>query len=169
MTNRSSVQTPSEFQTVTIQTNPIAVADRMRDVYQSLSRRAYDLFEGRSHQHGHDVEDWLCAESELLCLVPLEIKWSDEQVTVRAEVPGFTAPDIEISAEPQRLFISGKKTLSAEQTKEETACTEQRSKEIFRAIELPAEVDPSQATATLKDGVLNIVLPKTVARKAARV
>src|SRR5512145_1063206 len=99
MTNRSSVQTPSEFQTVTIQTNPIAVADRMRDVYQSLSRRAYDLFEGRSHQHGHDVEDWLCAESELLCLVPLEIKWSDEQVTVRAEVPGFTAPDIEISAE----------------------------------------------------------------------
>ena len=47
MTNRSSVQTPSEFQTVTIQTNPIAVADRMRDVYQSLSRRAYDLFEGR--------------------------------------------------------------------------------------------------------------------------
>jgi HSP20 family molecular chaperone IbpA len=42
-----------------------------------------------------------------------------------------------------------------------------RSKEIFRAIELPAEVDPSQATATLEDGVLNISVPKTVARKAA--
>ena len=169
MTNRSSIQTPSEFQTIAIQTNPIAVADRMREVYESISRRAYDLFESRSYQHGHDAEDWLCAESELLCLVPLEIKWSDEQVTVRAEVPGFTAPDIKISAEPQRLFISGKRTLSAEQTREETACSEQRSKEIFRAIELPAEVDPSQATATLKDGVLNIALPKTVARKVARV
>jgi HSP20 family molecular chaperone IbpA len=169
MTNRSSVQTPLELQTITIQTTPITVIDRMREVYELVSRRAYDLFEGRSHQHGHDAEDWLRAESELLCLVPLEMKWSNELITVRAEVPGFTAPEIEISAEPQRLFISGKRTLSAEQTTEESACIEQRSKEIFRTIELPAEVDPSQATATLKDGVLNIALPKTVARKAARV
>ena len=168
MTNRSTSQASAVLQPVIIQTNPLAVIDRTREVYESLSRRAYDLFESRSHQHGHDVEDWLRAESELLRPVPLEIKWSDEQVTVRAEVPGFTAPDIKISAEPQRLFISGKRTLSAEQTREETACSEQRSKEIFRAIELPAEVDPSQATAILKDGVLNITLPKTVASKAAR-
>ncbi|MCI0626643.1 MAG: Hsp20 family protein [Acidobacteria bacterium] len=168
MTNRSTTQASAVLQPVSIQTNPTAVIDRTREVYESLSRPAYDLFESRSHQHGHDLEDWLCAESELLCPVPIEIKWSSEQVTVRAEVPGFTAPEIEISAEPRRLFISGKRTLSAEQTTEETACTEQRSKEMFREIELPAEVDPSQATAILKDGVLNITLPKTVSSQAAR-
>jgi HSP20 family protein len=139
----------------------------MREVRESISRRAYDLFESRNYQHGHDAEDWLFAESELLSLVPVEIKWSNDPVTVSAEVTGFTAPEIEISAEPQRLFISGKRTISAEQTMEETACTEQRSKEIFRAIELPVEVDPSQATASLKDGVLTIALPKTVTSKAA--
>ena len=168
MTNRSSVQTPSELQPVAIQTNPITVIDRMREVHESISRRAYDLFESRNYQHGHDAEDWLFAESELLSLVPVEIKWSNDPVTVSAEVTGFTAPEIEISAEPQRLFISGKKPLSAEQEVEETVCTGQRSKEIFRAIELPVEVDPSQATATLKNGVLNITLPKTVASQAAR-
>lgn len=168
MTNPSTIQAASELEPVIIQTNLIRVIDRMREVNELVSQRAYDLFESRSYQHGHDAEDWLRAESELLCLVPLEIKWSNEQVTVRAEVPGFTAPEIEISAEPQRLFISGRKTLSAEEKMNETTCTEQRPKELFRAIELPAEIDPSQATATLKDGALTVTLPKTVVSKAAR-
>jgi HSP20 family molecular chaperone IbpA len=169
MKNRSRSQASSELRQVAIQTNPLTVLERMREVFESISRRAYDLFENRNREHGHDVEDWLRAESELLCLVPVEVKGSNDSVTVRAEVPGFTAPEIEINAEPQRLFISGKKTNSAEQKTEETLCTGQRSKEIFYAIDLPAEVDPSQATATLKDGVLNITLPKTAASKAARI
>jgi len=32
---------------------------------------------------------------------------------------------------------------------------------IFRSIDLPAEVDASKVTATLKDGVLELSMPKT--------
>jgi HSP20 family molecular chaperone IbpA len=35
-----------------------------------------------------------------------------------------------------------------------------RSNEIFRALDLPTEVDPAKAEAALKEGVLTIVLPK---------
>jgi hypothetical protein len=30
-----------------------------------IARRAYELFEARGGDHGHDVEDWLEAEREL--------------------------------------------------------------------------------------------------------
>lgn len=33
---------------------------------EAISRRAYSLFEARGSKHGHDVEDWLVAETELL-------------------------------------------------------------------------------------------------------
>jgi DUF2934 family protein len=33
---------------------------------EAISRRAYSLFEARGSEHGHDVEDWLMAERELL-------------------------------------------------------------------------------------------------------
>ena len=31
-----------------------------------VARRAYDLYLARGREHGHDVEDWLQAERELL-------------------------------------------------------------------------------------------------------
>jgi DUF2934 family protein len=33
---------------------------------EAIRRRAYSLFEARGSEHGHDVEDWLVAETELL-------------------------------------------------------------------------------------------------------
>jgi hypothetical protein len=33
---------------------------------KAISQRAYDLFQARGHEHGHDVEDWLVAEDGLL-------------------------------------------------------------------------------------------------------
>ena len=33
---------------------------------EAIRRRAYSLFEARGSGHGHDVEDWLVAETELL-------------------------------------------------------------------------------------------------------
>jgi heme oxygenase len=34
--------------------------------YEDVARRAYDLFLARGGQHGHDVDDWLEAERQLL-------------------------------------------------------------------------------------------------------
>lgn len=33
---------------------------------EAISHRAYQLFEARGCEHGHDVEDWLVAEADLL-------------------------------------------------------------------------------------------------------
>lgn len=37
----------------------------MQQVHPAIARRAYELFEMRGCEHGHDWEDWFRAESEL--------------------------------------------------------------------------------------------------------
>ena len=38
----------------------------MQPVQLAIARRAFELFEKRNREHGHDWEDWFQAESELL-------------------------------------------------------------------------------------------------------
>jgi HSP20 family protein len=139
----------------------------MQELYNSIARRAFEIFEGRGRVDGRDLEDWFGAESELLHPVHLDIAESDDEVTVHAEVPGFTAQDLEVSLEPHRLTISGKRESNEEREAKKTIYREHCSNEIFRAIELPAEVDSSKVTATLKDGVLELVMPKVAKAQKA--
>ena len=37
----------------------------MQEEHFAIARRAYELFETRACEHGHDWEDWFRAESEL--------------------------------------------------------------------------------------------------------
>lgn len=134
--------------------------DRIQDFSNSIARRAFEIFEDRGRALGHDLEDWLRAESEFLHPVHVDIAETDEALTVRAEVPGFSAKELEVGVEPHRLTISGKRESSEERTSKKTIYTEQCSNQIFRAIDLPKEVDSSKVTATLQDGVLELSMPK---------
>jgi HSP20 family protein len=140
---------------------------RMRDVYDTLARRAYELFDGRGRQDGHDLEDWFRAESELLSPMPLEVDEANDELIVRADVPGFRDKEIEVRVEPRRLIISGKREQVRDEKKRKTVYSERRSDEVFRTLELSEEIDPDKVKATLQDGTLEISLPK--ARPARKV
>ncbi|HEX5084220.1 MAG TPA: Hsp20 family protein [Blastocatellia bacterium] len=143
--------------------------EHMKEFSQSVARRAYEYFEARGREFGHDLEDWFRAESELMRRVPVEIKEADGQITVRAEVPGFAADEIKVSVEPQRLVISGKSEKATEEMKEQTLISEFRSNQFCRELRLPAQVDPAKTTAALKDGVLELGFAKADGNKALAV
>ena len=138
-------------------------------IYDSITQRAFELFEGNGRWLGHDLEDWLRAEAELLHPVHLEMRESDGSISVEAEVPGFTARDLEISVEPRRLRIAGKRETKEEEKKGKIIRSEMCADQILRAIDLPADVDTSKVSATLKDGLLTIDLPKAAHAKSVRV
>jgi HSP20 family protein len=142
---------------------------RMREVSEAIAKRAYDFFEERGGEIGRDIDDWLHAELELLKPVPVEITEEEGVLKVRAEVPGFAAGDIQVSVERRRVIISGNVEKTGEQKTEKTVYTERQSNEIFRALDLPAEVDPDKVTATLKDGVLELTLAKAAISEPVRV
>jgi HSP20 family protein len=143
--------------------------EQMKEFSQSIARRAYEYFEARGRELGHDMEDWFRAESELMRRMPVEIKEAENQITVRAEVPGFAANEIKVSVEPQRLVISGKSEKTTEEKKEQTLLSEFRSNQFCRELRLPAEVDPAKTTAVFKDGVLELVFAKVAESKAVNV
>ena len=126
------------------------------------------MFEKEGAPHGRDREHWLKAESELLHPVPISVMESNDAVTVQAEVPGFSASDLQISVESGRLTIGGKKESREEQKKGKAIYREVLSSEILRVITLPAAVDASKATATLTNGVIELILPKAANASAAQ-
>jgi HSP20 family protein len=143
--------------------------EEMKEFSQSVARRAYEYFEARGREFGHDLEDWFRAESELMRRVPVEIKEAESQIAVRAEVPGFDANEIKVSVEPQRLVISGKSEKTTKEKKEQTLLSEFRSNQFCRELRLPAEIEPEKTTAVLKDGVLELVFEKAAESKAVAV
>ena len=160
---------PIKGQTLAKQTGPISIFDRMQELHDSIARRAFELFEGKGRWTGRELDDWLHAESELLHPVHLELTDSDNHFNVRAEVPGFSAKELEINVEPRRLTVSGKHEAREETRKGKTIYSELCAGEVLRVVDLPAEVDTSSVTATLKDGILNIKMAKTPAPKSVRV
>ncbi len=105
--------------------------DRIEDLSNSIARRAFEIFEDRGRAFGHDLEDWLRAESEFLHPIHLDIAESDDAVTVRAEVPGFSAKELEVGMEPHRLTISGKREAKEDRTSKKTIYSEHCRNQIF--------------------------------------
>ena len=138
-----------------------SVLKKMQDLHDAIARRAYDLSTSRGFSPGQDWADWFLAESELLQQVPLEITETESDLRVIAALPGFTEKDIEVRVDPRRLFICGQREVKTEpRTNGEVVYSERRSDQVYRAIDLPAEVDPAKLKATLNNGELEITLPK---------
>lgn len=160
---------PAKTSAVARQTETENVLDRMQRAYDSIAKRAFEIFDNNGRWFGHDLSDWLQAESELLHPVHLEIAETDEALTVRAEVPGLTARELDITVEGNRLTIAGKHESKVESKKGKTIYSERCAKEILRSVYLPSDVDGSKVNATLRDGVLNIELPKAPHAKSVRI
>lgn len=150
------------------------LVERMRQISASIAGRAYELFEARGSEHGHDWEDWFRAESELLTPIPVKVVDLNGRFAVRAEVPGFTSKDIEVWAGPSRVIIYAKKHKITERQNEGTILQRKMSDESFCILDLPHEIEPDNITTTFKNGKVEITVPKvdmdkkiTVGAKAA--
>jgi HSP20 family protein len=132
---------------------PEEIGDPMR-MHEAIGRRAYHLFQTRGCKPGHQREDWVKAESELLRPIAVEIEERPEEIVVRANVGDFEEAELQASVEPWRLMIAGRK----KEKWEFFYFDWQPPDQIFRAVSLPQEVVPELAVATLHSGTLEISL-----------
>ena len=154
-------KTPSPLKLVP----PSDLFHRVEHLYDSIAGRAFEIFEGKGGFFGLDWEDWFQAESELLHPVHVDVVESGADLIVRAEVPGFTDKELDISLEGRRLTITGKRETREEHKEKKTLYTERCSDQILRVIDLPVDVDKEKAAATLKDGMLELKVPKAAPAK----
>jgi HSP20 family protein len=99
----------------------------------------------------------------------LDVVEHDNEIIVKAELPGMKTEDIDISVQGNVLTISGQKRESQEDRGENYYRTERRYGSFRRDLTLPAPVDVGKVEATHEDGVLKIVLPKTEEAKPRKI
>ena len=142
-----------------------ALSDEIRQMFDSVARRAFQIFQSNGQGFGHDVENWLQAERELFHPAHLDVSESAEGFSVRAEVPGFAAKELEVNIDGQRLTISGKREKHEERKDKKSVYSEYCSGQVLRVMDLPARVKADAATASLNDGILEVEIPKAAPAK----
>ncbi len=132
---------------------PADLNKKMRKLQLAIACRAHELFEARGRVHGHDVEDWRRAECELLCPISVWMAQSVDRVLVRAKVAGFGQNELEVSVEPRRVTIFGKK-----KAKKPTAEQGSYPDQILAVLDLATEVIPERTIVKAQPGVLKCEL-----------
>jgi len=82
-----------------------------------------------------------------------------DHIYVRAELPGVSPDDLEITIKDQSLVLRGERKIQAD--KDVNYHRREREAGFFRRVlRLPSPVDPNRVEATCKDGILTIALSK---------
>lgn len=84
----------------------------------------------------------------------------DDTVVVRAELPGIGKDDIDLSVSGNTLTLKGSTREEEEQEDGDYHRKEIVRRYVSRTVTLPCEVNGDAANARLKDGMLEVTLPK---------
>lgn len=132
---------------------------RFRDEMDNLFNRFFDMEIPFSKRFFGDTE-WSPR---------LDVSEGKGEILVKAEIPGCEAEDLDVSIEGRLLTIKGEKRQEKEEKEESYHRIERSYGSFSRTVELPAEVDPDTIDATYKNGVLKMVLKKTVASETRKI
>jgi HSP20 family protein len=99
----------------------------------------------------------------------LDVTEGKDAVTLKAELPGVDSKDIAVSLEGDVLTIKGEKEQKKEEKDERRHRVERSWGAFMRSVRLPAPVDGSKVTATFKNGVIAITLPKAPGAKGTTI
>lgn len=91
----------------------------------------------------------------------IDVIETDNEVIATAEMPGLEKEDIKINISEDRLEISAETKKEEKIEEKGYVYRERRAGKYYRSIPLPSPVDPDKATATYKNGVLEVKMPKT--------
>jgi HSP20 family protein len=91
---------------------------------------------------------------------PVDIKESDDEICLIAEVPGMTEKDIEVEVKDHTLIIRGEKRLEEKGEDKRYRRFESYRGTFERAFTLPEGVDIEKIKGRLSNGILEIQIPK---------
>ena len=95
----------------------------------------------------------------------IDVVDQDSEVLVRAELPGVNKEDLDVSLSENMLTLRGQTRREQHVEKDNYFRSEISQGSFLRSIYLPVEVDSDNTTASLKDGILEVKLPKIESSK----
>ena len=98
-------------------------------------------------------------------LPAVDIKETEKEFIVQADVPGMSKENIDVSMDNHVLTIQGKREFEKKEEKKNFIRTERFQGEFYRRFTLPEIVDAENISANCQDGVLMITIPKRIKDK----
>ena len=89
----------------------------------------------------------------------LEVLHNNGQLLLRADLPGLTKDDVKVEVTNDMLTISGERKEEKEEKREGFYRSERSYGSFYRQIPLPEGTKTEEATATFRNGVLEITMP----------
>jgi HSP20 family protein len=83
----------------------------------------------------------------------------DNNLVIRADLPGLTKDNVTIETDDDVLILSGERSDETRDERDDFYRSERTYGRFFRAIQLPEGVDAEKIDATFKDGVLEVTIP----------
>ncbi|MBP7892049.1 MAG: Hsp20/alpha crystallin family protein [Firmicutes bacterium] len=96
-------------------------------------------------------------------MMPVDISETADEFLVKAELPGMKPEEIDITVADNQVTLKGQRTEAREEKSVNYIRSERRLGSFYRSFALSAPVDDARVTATYKDGVLEVHLPKSEA------
>jgi len=138
----------------------LPIFDEIARRFEAVKRRAFEFFEQRDRQAGHDLEDWLKAERELLGWPATELDEKNGIYELQIALPGFQSKDVEVTVTPKEIIVHAAAEHDKETKKGNVLWTEFGANDVYRCLETPKPVDVDKVTARLENGLLRIHAPE---------
>lgn len=89
-----------------------------------------------------------------------DVSETEAEVLIQAELPGVEQKDMEVTIREGVLYLKGEKRTAKKEEQKGRTHSERFFGSFERALTIPANVDETKIEARLRDGVLEIHLPK---------
>jgi HSP20 family protein len=112
---------------------------------------------------------WPWSDRECVWAPAVDMIDHDDEIVLRADLPGLDEKDIEVTVQDGTLAIRGQRKEETEEKKEDYYYSERSYGAFARTLTLPATVEADKVKATFKKGVLEVHLPKAKEAKGKKI
>lgn len=99
----------------------------------------------------------------------VDIKETEKEVLVKADLPGINMKDIDVSVDENQLVIKGERKMEKEEKEKDYTRVERSYGSFYRRFDVGVPIKADQVKANYDDGVLEITIPKAEVKKAKKV
>lgn len=133
--------------------SPFHEMERMERMFDEFFKRPFSSLLSRT--------PWNTVSDLEVSAPNVDVFEEGDNIIVKAEVPGIAKENLEVTFKDNILTISGEKKKEEKVENRNYFQMERTYGSFSRSVYLPTEVRSEDASATFKDGVLEIVIPKT--------
>lgn len=99
----------------------------------------------------------------------VDIKETEKEIVVKADLPGMKEEDIEVSVDEGQLIIRGDRKLEKEEKEKDYVRIERSYGSFYRSFNVGVPIKEEEVKASYKDGVLHINIPKAEVKKPKKI